>query len=87
MKDVLADLYFSELCPNEVDNTPQIREAYAAFDKAEAQLESLLEGKQQTLLHALQDAHGELVAALRYEAFAQGFKTGGQLMLQVLGQE
>ncbi len=87
MKDTLADLYFSELCPNEADNTSQIKNAYRAFDEAGERLESLLADKEKALLHALQDAHGELVAALRYEAFAQGFKTGGRLMLQVLEQE
>lgn len=87
MKDTLADLYFSALCPNEVDNTPQIKNAYQAFDEAGERLEALLSDKEKALLHALQDAHGEVVAALRYEAFAQGFKTGGRLMLQMLEQE
>ncbi|MCL2695901.1 MAG: hypothetical protein FWE69_06205 [Clostridiales bacterium] len=89
MNNILEDLYFGNINPNE--NTWTRDSEYLQFGKvsveAERALADRLEGETKKQFDRFVDATGHMHAIEASLRFAEGFRLGAKIMLAVLAEE
>ena len=85
MDNILDQLYAGKLSPFEIPRSPDQEYASAAegFELAWAALMDDPDPERQKLLQQLEGAHRMLLDLLERDAFARGFRLGGQLVAEV----
>ena len=76
MRNILEDLYFGKITPNEQNITPgsPLQQAMDQAEKYEEKLTSLLEGEEKNMLLRLLNAENEIGSTLALENFVLGFR-------------
>ena len=76
MRNILEDLYFGKITPNEQDITPgsPLQQAMDQAEEYEEKLSALLEGEEKTMLLRLLNAENEIGSTLALENFVLGFR-------------
>ena len=85
MRNILEDLYFGKITPNEQDITPG-SPLQQAMDQAE-EYEEMLEGEEKTMLLRLLNAENEIGSTLALENFILGFRLGMRLAIESLDED
>ena len=89
MNSILSDLYHGELHPNEryyPDNS-DVGILLDSFRQDEKWLTEMLDGKAKEYLLELINIHDELIGAMTYDSFREGFTLGARLVMEaVYGQ-
>ena len=85
MSDIISDLYYGELRPNEREylKDAQAEKLLEAFGQNEAWLTDHLEGAAKERLLELVNCHDELDGLTAYESFRAGFLLGARLIMVV----
>ena len=85
MSDIISDLYYGELLPNEKEyrKSAQAENLLEAFGQNEAWLTEDLEGRAKERLLELVNCHDELDGLTAYESFRTGFLLGVRLIMAV----
>ena len=86
MRNILEDLYFGKITPNEQNITPgsPLQQAMDQAEKYEEKLSALLEGEEKTMLLRLLTAENEIGSTLALENFILGFRLGMRLTVEGL---
>ena len=87
MNSILSDLYHGELHPNEryyPDNS-DVGILLDSFRQDEKWLTEMLDGKAKEYLLDLVNIHDELVGAMTYDSFREGFVLGARIIMEVVG--
>ena len=86
MSNIISDLYHGELHPAERDYPDDSRVAVLleSFREDEEWLAELLDGKAKEHLLELVSIHDELVGAMTYDSFRDGFILGAQLVMEIV---
>ena len=71
MRNILEDLYFGKITPNEQDITPgsPLQQAMDQAEEYEEKLSALLEGEEKTMLLRLLNAENEIGSTMALENF------------------
>ena len=85
MSDIISDLYYGELRPNEREYLEGVEAEVLleSFKQDEAWLTEHLEGAPKERLLELIDCHDELDGLTAYESFRSGFLLGAKLIMAV----
>ena len=85
MSDIISDLYYGELRPNERKDLKdaQAEHLLESFGRDEAWLTDHLEGAAKERLLELVNCHDELDGLTAYESFRSGFLLGARLIMAV----
>ena len=85
MSDIISDLYYGELRPNEREylKDAQAENLLETFGQNEAWLTEHLEGVAKERLLELVNCHDELDGLTAYESFRTGFLLGARLIMAV----
>ena len=85
MSDIISDLYYGELRPNERQyrKDAQAENLLETFGQNEAWLTEHLEGAEKERLLELINCHDELDGLTAYESFRIGFLLGARLIMAV----
>ena len=87
MNSILSDLYHGELHPNEryyPDNS-DVGILLDSFRQDEKWFTEMLDGKAKEYLLDLVNIHDELVGAMTYDSFREGFVLGARIIMEVVG--
>lgn len=89
MSDIISDLYYGELRPNERKylKDAQAENLLESFGRDEAWLTDHLEGAAKERLLELVNCHDELDGLTAYESFRAGFLLGARLIMAVSREE
>ncbi len=89
MSDIISDLYYGELRPNERKylKDAQAENLLETFGQNEAWLTEHLEGTAKERLLELVNCHDELDGLTAYESFRTGFFLGARLIMAVSREE
>ena len=89
MRNILEDLYFGKITPNEQDITPgsPLQQAMDQAEEYEEKLSALLEGEEKTMLLRLLNAENEIGSTLALENFILGFRLGMRLAVEALDED
>ena len=89
MRNILEDLYFGKITPNEQDITPgsPLQQAMDQAEEYEEKLSALLEGEEKTMLLRLLNAENEIGSTLALENFILGFRLGMRLAIESLNED
>ena len=89
MSDIISDLYYGELRPNERKylKDAQTENLLESFGQNEAWLTEHLEGRAKERLLELINCHDELDGLTAYESFRTGFLLGARLIMAVCREE
>ena len=89
MRNILEDLYFGKITPNEQDITPgsPLQQAMDQAEKYEEKLTSLLEGEEKTMLLRLLNAENEISSTMALENFVLGFRLGMRMTIEALDED
>ena len=89
MRNILEDLYFGKITPNEQDITPgsPLQQAMDQAEEYEEKLSALLEGEEKTMLLRLLNAENEIGSTLALENFILGFRLGMRLAIESLDED
>ena len=81
MRDILENLYFGKITPNEQDITPGsvLADAMDRAEQCEEKLIARLEGEEKTLLLRLLNAENEISSTMALENFILGFRLGTRM--------
>ena len=87
MNSILSDLYHGELYLNERDYPEDSRTGILleSFREDEEWLAQMLDGKAKEHLLELVNIHDELIGAMTYDSFRNGFVLGARLIMEVVG--
>jgi len=87
MNSILSDLYHGELYLNERDYPEDSRTGILleSFREDEEWLAQMLDGKAKEYLLELVNIHDELIGAMTYDSFRNGFVLGARLIMEVVG--
>ena len=87
MNSILSDLYHGELYLNERDYPEDSRTGILleSFREDEEWLAQMLDGKAKEYLLELVNIHDELIGAMTYDSFRNGFVLGARLIMEVAG--
>ena len=87
MNSILSDLYHGELYLNERDYPEDSRTGILleSFREDEEWLAQMLDGKAKEYLLELVNIHDELIGAMTYDSFRNGFVLGARLIMVVVG--
>lgn len=87
MNSILSDLYHGELYLNERDYPEDSRTGILleSFREDEEWLAQMLDGKAKEYLLELVNIHDELIDAMTYDSFRNGFVLGARLIMEVVG--
>jgi hypothetical protein len=85
MSDIISDLYYGELRPNEREYLEGVEAEVLleSFKQDEAWLTEHLEGAAKEHLLELVNCHDELDGLTAYESFRSGFLLGARLIMAV----
>ena len=85
MSDIISDLYYGELRPNEREYLEGVEAEVLleSFKQDEAWLTEHLEGAAKERLLELIDCHDELDGLTAFESFRSGFLLGAKLIMAV----
>ena len=85
MSDIISDLYYGELRPNEREylKDAQAENLLESFGQNEAWLTEHLDGAAKEHLLELVNCHDELNGLTAYESFRSGFLLGARLIMAV----
>ena len=85
MSDIISDLYYGELRPNERKylKDGQAKNLLETFGRNEAWLTEHLEGRAKERLLEQVNCHDELDGLTAYESFRAGFLLGARLIMAV----
>lgn len=89
MNNILSDLYHGELRPNEryyPDNS-DVGILLDSFQQNEKWLAEMLDGKAKEHLLELINIHDELIGAMTYDSFREGFILGARIIMEVVGEK
>ena len=89
MNSILSDLYHGELRPNEryYPDASGVGILLESFRQDEKWLTEILDGKAKEHLFELINIHDELIGAMTYDSFREGFTLGVRLVMEaVYGQ-
>ena len=86
MSDIISDLYYGELRPNERKDLKdaQAENLLESFGRNEAWLTDHLEGAAKERLLELVNCHDELDGLTAYESFRTGFLLGARLIMAIV---
>ena len=86
MRNILEDLYFGKITPNEQDITPgsPLQQAMDQAEEYEEKLSALLEGEEKTMLLRFLNAENEIGSTMALENFILGFRLGMRLAVEGL---
>ena len=86
MSDIISDLYYGELQPNEREYLEGVEAEVLleSFKQDEAWLTEHLEGAAKEHLLELVNCHDELDGLTAYESFRAGFLLGARLIMAVI---
>lgn len=86
MNSILSDLYHGELHPNEryYPDDSDVGILLESFGQNEKWLGDLLGGKAKEYLLELINIHDELIGAMTYDSFREGFTLGARLVMEVV---
>lgn len=89
MENILEELYFGNICPNEkhFDGDSAYGKLAQLLSTNENKLTELLEDKEKKLFLDYANAHNELNATGTMESFTDGFRLGARIMLEILWEE
>ena len=89
MRNILEDLYFGKITPNEQNITPgsPLQQAMDQAEKYEEKLSALLEGEEKTMLLRLLTAENEIGSTLALENFILGFRLGMRVAIEALDED
>jgi len=87
MNSILSDLYHGELYLNERDYPEDSRTGILleSFREDEEWLAQMLDGKAKEYLLELVNIHDELIGAMTYDSFRNGFVLGARLIMEIVG--
>ena len=87
MSNILSDLYHGELRPNEryYPDDSNVGILFESFQQNEKWLVELLDGKAKEHLLELINIHDELIGAMTYDSFREGFVLGARTVMEVVG--
>ncbi len=86
MSDIISDLYYGELRPNERKylKDAQTEDLLESFGRDETWLTKHLEGRAKERLLELVNCHDELDGLTAYESFRAGFLLGARLIMEIV---
>ena len=86
MSNILSDLYHGELHPNEryYPDDSNVGVLLDSFRQDEKWLMEMLDGKAKEHLLELINIHDELIGAMTYDSFREGFTLGARLVMEVV---
>ena len=86
MNSILSDLYHGELRPNEryYPDDSDVGILLDSFRQDEKWLTEMLDGKAKEYLLELINIHDELIGAMTYDSFREGFTLGARLVMEVV---
>ena len=86
MNNILSDLYHGELRPNEryYPDDSDVGILLDSFQQNEKWLTEMLDGKAKERLLELINIHDELVGAMAYDSFREGFVLGARIVMEVV---
>ena len=89
MRDILENLYFGKITPNEQDITPGsvLADAMDRAEQCEEKLTAQLEGEKKTLLLRLLNAENEINSTMALEHFILGFRLGMRMAMEALDED
>ena len=89
MRNILEDLYFGKITPNEQDITPgsPLQQAMDQAEEYEEKLSALLEGEEKTMLLRLLNAENEIGSTMALENFILGFRLGMRVAIEALDED
>ena len=89
MRDILENLYFGKITPNEQDITPgsALADAMDRAEESEEKLTARLEGEEKTLLLRLLNAENEISSTMALENFILGFRLGMRMDMEALDED
>ena len=89
MNSILSDLYHGELSPNErsYPDDSDVGILLESFRQNEKWLTELLDGKAKEHLLELINIHDELIGAMTYDSFREGFVLGARIIMEVVGEK
>ena len=89
MNSILSDLYHGELYLNERDYPEDSRTGILleSFREDEEWLAQMLDGKAKEYLLELINIHDELIGAMTYDSFREGFVLGARIVMEVVGEK
>ena len=84
MNSILFDLYHGELRPNEryYPDDSDVGILLESFRQDEKWLVEILDGKAKEHLLELVNIHDELIGAMTYDSFREGFTLGARLIME-----
>lgn len=87
MNNILSDLYHGELHPNEryYPDDSDVGILLESFQQNEKCLAEPLDGKAKERLLELINIHDELISAMTYDSFREGFILGARIVMEVAG--
>ena len=89
MRDILENLYFGNITPNDqnVRSETALKKAMEQSAECEEKLIALLEDKEKTLLLRLINAENEIGSTMALENFILGFRLGVRMILEALDED
>ena len=86
MRDILENLYFGNITPNDqvVKSGTVLKKAMEQSAECEEKLAALLEDKERALLLRLINAENEIGSTMALENFILGFRLGVRMILESL---
>lgn len=89
MNNILSDLYHGELHPNEryYPDDSDVGILLDSFRQNEKWLTEMLDGKAKEHLLELVNIHDELIGAMTYDSFREGFVLGARIIMEVIGEK
>ncbi len=89
MNSILSDLYHGELHPNEQSypDDSGVGILLESFRQNEKWLVEVLDGKAKEHLLELVNIHDELIGAMTYDSFREGFVLGARIIMEVVGEK
>ena len=89
MRDILENLYFGKITPNEQAITPGsvLADAMDRAEECEEKRTARLEGEEKTLLLRLLNAENESSSTMALENFILGFRLGMRMDMEALDED
>ncbi len=86
MNHTLEDLWYGNICPYEqsTENNKEIKNLISLMGRNRDDLCETMTDKQKDILEKYDDCVNEMYGIIEKEAFAYGFRLGGDLMLEII---